>query len=475
MPARSVVVAVLACLTFLLVQFRPVRDVDMFWQVATGERMLATGQLVTADPFSATHAGDPNPPIYWLSQLLYAGILRAGSWELLHKLDAVLFALSLWVAARAMGPVHPIPAALAFAGALLVAMPHHGLRPQTFGMLGFATLVWLNQAELSAVRKAVLAFLVVVLWQNLHPSATVGAGYLALHPFAATIRAVRTGERIPWVRWLVPLAAAVGLVCTPLGFGVFPLSALNADVSRHIGVEEWLPLWHPATWPACQTAWVGLVIGCALMLALRSRVTLEDLTVFAVLSVGMLLVYRVSLFWALATLPIFARWLDAVLPAVWERYADRTASLPVWPVPVASAVTVAVPLLLRPPTFTADMPFAALARAKELGVHGTVYNYREWGGPLLWTVPDARPTIDGRLYLFPMPEWDEYVQAAIGRLPVEQLEAKYQPDAFLLRHSYHADLIRLIRTTGRWEESYSDEHAVLFLPRPTPTSTGAAR
>lgn len=472
MPARRVVLAVLACLTLLLVQFRPVRDVDMFWQVATGERILATGHLVTTDPFSATHAGDPNPPIYWLSQLAYAALLRVGSWELLHRLDAVLFALSLWVASRAAGPVHPIPTAVAFAGALLVAMPHHGLRPQTFGMLGFAILVWLNHTEIPVARKSLLALVVIVLWQNLHPSAAVGAGYLALHPFAATVRALRSGERISWGRWLMPVAASVGLVCTPLGFGVFPLSAQNADVSRHIGIEEWLPLWHPATWPACQTAWVGLFAGCGLLLILRTRVALEDLAVFVSLSVGMVLVYRVSLFWALATLPVFARWLDMALPDLLERYATRDVRLSVWPVPVAAALAVGVPLFLRPPTFTADMPFAALDRAKKLGVRGPVYNYREWGGPLLWAVPDARPTIDGRLYLFPKSEWDEYVRAAVGRVPVEQLEAKYQPAAFFLRHSYHGELIRLIRESGRWAEAYSNEYAVLFLPNPTPTSAG---
>ena len=49
MSPRTAVLTVLACGAFALVLFRPVRDVDMFWQVRTGELMLETGRLVTAD------------------------------------------------------------------------------------------------------------------------------------------------------------------------------------------------------------------------------------------------------------------------------------------------------------------------------------------------------------------------------------------------------------------------------------------
>ena len=64
----------------LFLQLRPIDDVDVFWQVRTGELMLETGQLVRHDVFTYTHAGEPVPPISWLAQLLFAMQRRLAGW-----------------------------------------------------------------------------------------------------------------------------------------------------------------------------------------------------------------------------------------------------------------------------------------------------------------------------------------------------------------------------------------------------------
>jgi hypothetical protein len=469
MSPRTAVLTVLACGVFALVLFRPVRDVDMFWQVRTGELMIETGRLVTADPFTSTHAGEPTPTIYWLSQLLYAGLLEVGSWELLHRLDALLFAAALWLAAvggRTRGG-SPFAAAAALGLALLIAMPHHGLRPQTFGLLGFAAVVALDRSGLGVWRKTLATLAVCVVWQNLHPSASTGALYLGVVVAAGFARwSVTRGGPFPWRSGLPVVAAGLAVFLTPDGVGILRLSAENAAVARAIGVEEWLPAWDPATWPAARTVWLGVAVTLGLALAVRGRGTWEEFAVAVVFTAAAVGVYRLSLFWAVAMISVWCRWLEVAYPRL---ASDSPATLRVRPVLVLPAILGAalVAAVVRPAVFDPNLPFAGLDRVRALRVSGVVYNYREWGGPLIASAhPSVRVTIDGRLYLYPAADWDDYLRTALGEVPLDEVEARYRPDAFFLRPSYHERLIALLRASDQWEEAYADRSCVLFV-KPT--------
>lgn len=266
-------------------------------------------------------------------------------------------------------------------------------------------------------------------------------------------------------------AAAAGLAVflTPDGFGIVRLSAENAALSRAIGVEEWLPAWDPVTWPAARMFWLGVVVTAGLAVAVRSRARLEDVAVAVVMTAAAVGVYRMSLFWAVAMIPVWARWLEAAFPNLATSTERRVH--PVWPAAAVAAAAL-VPLGVRPPVFDRSMPFAGLERVRERGVSGVVYNYREWGGPLIWAHPPAKVAIDGRLYLFPRSDWDDYVRTARGEVPLEQVEARYRPDAFFLRPSYHERFVALIRASGRWDEAYADENCVLFVKPAAGRSAG---
>jgi hypothetical protein len=466
MSSRTAVLTVLACGVFALVLFRPVRDVDMFWQVRTGELMIETGGLVTADPFTSTHAGEPTPTIYWLSQLLYAGLLKIGSWELLHRLDALLFAAALWLAAVGGRPSgkSPLAAAAAFGLALLIAMPHHGLRPQTFGLLGFAVIVALERSGLGPWRKALVTLVVCTVWQNLHPSASTGALYLGTVAAGSLARWVVSREGpLPWRLFLPVGAAMLAVFLTPDGVGILRLSAENAAIARAIGVEEWLPIWDRATWPAARTVWLGVAATLGLALAVRGRGTWEEFAVAGVFTVAAVGIYRMSLFLAVAMIPVWSRWLEVAYPrlAPDPSAADRVRPVLVLPAVLGAAL---VAVVVRPPVFDPHLPFAGLDRVRALRVQGVVYNYREWGGPLIAAAhPSVRVTIDGRLYLFPAADWDDYLKVALGEVPLDEIETRYRPDAFFLRPSYHERLIARLRASDQWEEAYADQSCVLFV------------
>ena len=103
MSRRNIALLLLFASVVLFLQFRPNGDVDLFWQVKTGELAIQRGELIRTDPFTATHAGDPISTIGWLCQLSYAALHNAGGWRLLHQLNAVLCAGAFLIAALSAG------------------------------------------------------------------------------------------------------------------------------------------------------------------------------------------------------------------------------------------------------------------------------------------------------------------------------------------------------------------------------------
>jgi hypothetical protein len=519
MERRKLALVLFGCLVVLFLQLRASRDVDLFWQVKLGQLVLQQGELIRSDPFTATHAGEPVPPIAWLSQVFYAVVHRAGSWRLLHQVNALVFAGGLLLASLTVRgrDNSSLAGILGLSLGVLVAAPHCEIRPHTLAMFWFVLFLLVAEAELRAWRKLALAGAVLIVWQNMHPSVLVGAVAIGARAGAGWLRCLRDYRAAkPWLPSVLALLAALSTLATPLGWGIFESSRLNAEVSRELGISEWMPLWNSAAWQAgAWIVWLALGVSLALLVRVRRVVCLEDLATLLVLGVLSLSLYRLSLFLAAAMVPMWTRWIrlawiidrgatavSAVPP--WENtrarstadtaaapdrpldhgpadkpglaeFADRGGHPGVEPVRrwlaggiVAGALCCAliVPRLLHWRLFDEQLPLRAAERMHEMGVRGVIYNYREWGGPLIWEgYPAWKVTIDGRLYLFTREEWDRYQQIALGRVPVSEVERLYRPDAFFLRPSYHERFVRLLRESNDWREAYADDNAVVFVRR----------
>jgi len=508
MSRRKLALVLFGCLVVLLLQFRASQDVDLFWQVKLGQLVLQRGELLRSDPFTSTHGGEPVPPIAWLSQVFYAVVHRAGSWRLLHQVNALVFAGGLLLASLTVRgrDSSTLAGILGLSLGFLVAAPHCEIRPHTLAMFCFALFLLVAEAELRAWRKLALAGAVLILWQNVHPSVLVGAVTIGARAGAGWLRCLRDYRAArPWWPTALALLAALGTVATPLGPGIFESSRLNAEISRELGISEWMPLWHPMAWQAgAWIVWLALGVSLALLVRVRRLVCLEDLATFVVLGGLSLSIYRLSLFLAAAMVPVWTRWIQLGLisgpfgtlgwlgssearpqspPAAAGGGLRPTTSHPTdspgeqnvervrpW---LAASVAVgalccalSVPRLLHWRLFDEQLPLGAAQRMREMGVRGVIYNYREWGGPLIWEgYPEWKVTIDGRLYLFTRQEWYRYQQIALGRVPVAEVERLYRPDAFFLRPSYHDRFVRLLRESHNWREAYADRNAIVFVRR----------
>lgn len=473
MSQRKLALLVLYGLIVLFLQFRPSYDVDLFWQLKAGQLMLQRGELVRNEPFTATHAGEPVPPIAWGSQVLYAVLYGIGSWRLLHQANVLVFAGGFLVAALTVRrrDTSTFAGLLALSLGMLVALPHCEIRPHSFGVLGFALLLWMAQLEIRAWWKLIPAAAVLLVWQNMHPSVIVAAVTIAAQAGAGWLRFLLDRRAAkPWFLSLLALLAALSTLATPMGLGLFESSDHNRQISRELRVTEWLPLWDPATWSrGAWLVWVALAVSLVLLIRVRRRVRLEDLAALLVLTAAALVYYRLSLFLAVVMVPVWSRWLAQARAAA---SPAPTGEAPVRPLRAAGVVgavllcALVVPRLLHLRLFDRQLPFAAMDRMREIGVRGVIYNYREWGGPLIWKGhPDWKVTIDGRLYLFDDAQWRDYEETARGRVPVADVERRYHPDAFFLRPSYHERFIELLRKSDGWVEAYADRKAIVFVRR----------
>ena len=168
------------------------------------------------------------------------------------------------------------------------------------------------------------------------------------------------------------------------------------------------------------TTFLGRALIFSLVLLVRLRFAIEagDFCVFAVMTLIALTASRFILFWSLAMVPIWASWIERAKPVgLFDWQPDRPMKPAAFLPGILLGVFLAfgVPLVLGCPFFSHEIPFAGIAHLKKVLPSGRIYNYREWGGPLiLANSPAWRVAIDGRLWAFDRGEWNDYSAIAPG-------------------------------------------------------------
>ncbi|MCG3136294.1 MAG: hypothetical protein HJJLKODD_00120 [Phycisphaerae bacterium] len=517
-PATSRYSLLLVCLGIALIaQFRPIDDNDISWQIKLGQLMWERGDLIRHDPFTYTHAGDAVPTVGWLAQYLFYLCYSSGGWYLAHLLAIVLLVTG-FITAGVLGcdrqddtPPRSVVVGMTVALGYLAAATNLGMRPQLIALCCFALLLWIGwRRSITTWKLFGYALPLLLFWQNCHPSIITGA--VALGPImvwrwfdfmvlrkkgndqSAWAEAhgseksdIRTGTiadrpKAPWI--LTILLLLIGLVqfATPEGGQIFAVSKINLIVSRDwLRAEEWLPAFDPAVAGRVPFFWVGLAVSLALIARLRRGITIEEYLLFGVMSALGLYAARFVVFWAVAMIPLWMRWLELAIPTHWFREIGPSwpAARWRWVLSGATILTLIIPPLTRAATvmslFHRDLPLAGIAFLKEHVPAGRIYNYREYGGPLILEgYPQWQVAIDGRLYIFTREDWREYNRAARGEIPIAMLIEKHQPAAFFLRSTFDRQLIVLLKNEPDWYEAYRDEATVIFLPktnRVLPSST----
>ncbi len=464
----------------LLLQLKPIDDVDIFWQVKLGQLMLATGGLIEHDIFTYTHPGAPNPTLGWLAQVIYAGLYDLGGWRAIQILHVTLFAAAFVVAGLTASRLpsrgrYPVLFSLViglYLG-LMAGLSNADVRPQSFALLGFAAVLYLARLGPLTARGLVGIGLIAILWQNTHPSLSLGV--LAVGALAA-------GE---WLtKWRYPdhtsplfltsatLILALAQLATPMGWQIFEVSAANLHVARDLlGTSEWLPPWSSAVRPAMMGFFLSAGIALVLLIARKRDLRSADWLLLLVMTGLALYAARFAVFWGIALIPLWTQWLETLRPMhrfawtdiPWRPRTLRLAGL------TGLVGVYALPALIQGPPLFRDSLTACLQTLASAIPAGRIYNFREWGGPLILEgYPRWQVTIDGRLYIFADQDWRDYAAVSQGGVEVGEILAWYKPDAFVLHPTYQAPLIRMLDVSGKFHQIFNDKNCAIYISRRHP-------
>lgn len=483
-PLRSSSLLVIGCFAALFVTaVRPVTDNDVWWHLATGRYILATGTVPHQDVYSALAQGRPWIAHEWLTEvILYWVQVHAGYGTLMALWAGVITAAFVVVyrTACALGAARwiALPTTL-----LAAAASSHtwGVRPQMLSLLLFAvyTALLCRPAGLSR-RRAVGLVALMALWVNLHGGFIFGLLALGLQVVAALLaaafgeRPARAG-RLGQARLLgLTLGgAAVAALLNPNTWRalLYPFSYLGNNASVRYVAEWGSPNFHEGRYLFFEA--LLLLTLTALALAPRRPGARELLPCLVLAYLGLQSVRTIPLF-CVATAPIAA----VALQGLWAARGSRAATvhpalspgkaLVNW---IAAAAIAASALLStsslttpRAVTLTQNSAYPARAVAYLRGhaVPRPLLNSYDWGGYLIWTLyPGYRVYIDGRPDMYGEAYVERFMAIYQGRVGWQAELATQRIRSVLVEPD--SALARLLALSRGWRLLYHDNQAVLYV------------
>lgn len=441
------------------------RDPDLWWHLRIGQIIWNTHAIPSADSFSFTALGHPWVAHEWLAELsLFAAYHYGGYSGLMLWLALfgslvflIVYLLCFRVTSNALIAFRGGIIAFCFGGVGL------GLRPLLIGHVLLAgELLILELARTRNARWLWLLPPVFALWVNCHGSHVFGLVVLAVYFACAFLP--KLGDMFvledwdPRSRLLLGCALALStaaLFINPIGIRLvlYPFDVLFRQGINTGFVEEWFP----PDLKDVNTLLLLAAIGAILLLFAARKLSIREVALACIAS-GMALQHRRMLFlFGILTAPILSHY-------GWAREKRRAY-------PLANAALIGACLLaivwLFPDNkalktqLESQSPVAAVQYLRQAHVGGPLLNEFQFGGYLIWSMPEAKVFIDGRTDLF---DWTgvlrEYLRWALLQDDPKVLLDKYGIRTCLLFRS--SAIARVMPYLPGWKRVYSDDLAVVF-------------
>lgn len=406
-------------------------DPDFGWHLKAGEHFVQNGVPKT-DVFTYTASDFPWVDHEWLSDILVYLIHEVGGYVLLALVFAALWTLALWlVGRRALGPVVAIAA--------LAALPYSGVRAITWSVLGLALVIKIFAAKNQRWRW--IMPILIMLWANVHGGFIVGLGYIA---YQAIMK--RSGPLV-----LIGLISLCATLVNVYGLEIYTeIWRTMADRSLHTSIVEWKSLvfsWsllpflvlYGVGWLYEKGKWYWRAVRIENFFLLASISAQRNWPLFAVA--------------ALERTSDSMRTIARTIPAKLKR-AQRNVLLAIG-IGFAGLTAYGVydtGILLIGSSDGESYPSAAVDYLREHPCPGNLFNDYNYGGYLIWQLPQQKVYIDGR-----MPSWElngeKYMENYSGFLDDEserdkQID-KYDIQCILVSNRFEP-LIKDLSDSGKW-------------------------
>jgi hypothetical protein len=479
---RLVVVVILVGL-FAMAARTPA-DTDMWWHLGAGRAIVTTGRIPYADEFSFTARGKPWVNVQWLAQVgMYLARSVGG--------DALLALLVAALVVVAFAFVYPQMVGSPFLRAFIIVMSATASsviwspRPQmlSFALLGVTSyLVYLFKWK--QINRLWVLIPVFVLWGNVHGGYALGLMLIGCVIVGEALNRLTGRGALPEVlTWHeIGLLAGAGVLCglallvNPYGFGTWALPFRTVSIKTLQGfIQEWAsPDFHNLY--EQPVLWLLFALLAVTGLA-RRRWDWTDLIMVVVFGYSTFLARRNVAPFALIIAPVLSRRAQLVVEAVSVQVkllaSARQELNPAltgvlnWLI-VALVVIAALfkcAVALSPQMIEQGQRQAAPVRAVEWLKNasprppGPMYNSYNWGGYLIWALPDEPVFVDGRTDMYNEFLLD-YVKVMFVRPGWHAVLDRY--DIRLALTERDSFLAAMLETQLDWKLIYQDDQATLW-------------
>ena len=454
-------------------------DPDFGWHLRMGQAILERG-IPETDQFSYTMPSYPHVDHEWLADVVVAKMYSIVGNEWLAAIDAglVLLAIVVSLFQFPMRSKHLLGQTLATMSVLLLGAAalffYARVRFLVVTWVFFSILLWLTFTQRMRTRWRWVVPPLFVIWANLHGGYMAG---LLVLGFYVTVRSVQE-RRVPTPELGILTLSLLASLLNPYGLRIWgEVWSSVTDVRLWQRVQEWMPAFHFIN-PALP---VFLAITGVLLVRYRHRIIAEQWIFFFWLIAG---------FWSQRHMPLF---LLSVLPLV-RRAAgylveevvssSRTqfrllAGLFVMLLIAAGVFAFQVSYVFRQARFVSEelfYPRNAIHFLRANPSSGEIFSRYDWGGYLLWKLPEKLVFLDGR-----MPSWrweapspsesdsafDEANTLVWAAADFTVASEKYGIDTVLwsARPEREQGFVYRLVNSG-WSEIYRDEVAVVYRKPP---------
>lgn len=454
-------------------------DTDTWWHLRAGEWIVENRAIPQVDSFSYTRVNQSWLYPGWLVEAPMYLVFRAFGPGGLNLVTALLVTLAFFFIWKALsGSVFLRSFGLIFAAA--ASGVYWSARPHLITLALAAVFLkiledsrWRDNP--ATRRRLVWLPIFMIVWVNSHGGFIVGFILWGLYCVDTLIR-WRT-KQVEWgaFRRLILIGAllAAGTTVNPAGLHIFlyPFSTVGVHALQNY-IQEWQsPNFHDlAVQPF---AWL-LIALIGFLGASTRRIALTDFLLCAVFGyMGLLAGRNIALF-ALVAPIVITRHLEPIIAELGGRInyhlsdeADPSSRRIILNWGILAAIIMAVvlktmmivSLSANERLFEKTLPLAAIRYLHTHDYPGNLFNSYNWGGYLLWALPEYPVFIDGRTDLYDdeiIDQWFQVVQAKPGW---QQVLDRWNVNLILLEAD--SPIVKLLPCEG-WSEVYRDKQAILL-------------
>ncbi|HTP04711.1 MAG TPA: tetratricopeptide repeat protein, partial [Nitrospirota bacterium] len=411
--------------------------------------------LPKTDPFSYTIGHLDNSRIkffmtsYWLSQTIYYGFYSFGGfWGVIFM--RFVLALIVIVLLYRLGKQYDKTALFSIILlVMLVFLKTYFLeRPQVFSFIFFAFLLYqlkyiASDQHYSHVNIFLLP-LVMLIWSNMHAGYIVGQLVIVLYLFIEGIRFISPSLKpigiLSYKRFLISGGAALlASLGNPNTYRAW-IEYLNIEVYTKSTIAEnqsTINTFLNAYTPQIPVFWALLLAATAITVykIIIRRTNVTEVVLFVAIGYLSFMNLRYIAFALILLVPLLAEFVDSVRTKGIVKIAVFSISLGTFvyfiTLPGELNTLENIRNLKSDQLISTYNPQDAVAFIRQARLQGNMYNYYDWGGYLIWALPEKKVFIDSRGFLYG-PIYLQTIYINEGLMDPEGTNLPYYKTAFTM-------------------------------------------